>query len=99
MLVCAASNLYAAVWNGSAFANSTTLTPSLPGTGRPDAGAYMLTNGRAIVAWGVNGSSTPQYTTWNGSSWAAAASLPTVSGTPGRIELAPCPKKNSNDVL
>jgi hypothetical protein len=98
MVVCAGSGLYGAVWNGSSFGNFTTLTNNLPPTGRPYGAAYMLTSGRALVVWGVNGLSTPQYALWSGG-WSGVASLPAVGGTPGRIELAPCPKKTSNDVL
>jgi hypothetical protein len=99
MVVCAGSSLYGAVWNGASFGNFTTLTTNLPPAGRPYNAAYTLTSGRALVVWGVNGSSTPQYTTWNGGSWAPAAALPGVGGTPGRIELVPCPKPASNDIL
>jgi hypothetical protein len=99
MLVCAGTGLYGAVWNGASFGNFTTLTTNLPPAGRACDAAYMLTGGRALVVWGVNGSSTPQYTTWNGASWAPTAAMPAVGGTPGRIELAPCPKTGSNHVL
>src|ERR1051325_10162027 len=99
LIVATATNLYGMVWNGSAFGNQVTLSTTLPGSGHPYSPAYELTSGHAMVVWGNNASSTPQYRTWNGTSWSSAASLPAVGGTPVTMELIGCPKKTSNELL
>lgn len=99
LLVASGTHLYAAVWNGAAFGNFTTLSSALPAAGRPYACGYMLTSGKAMVVWGENALTTPKYAQWTGAAWAATAAAPAVGGTPGALELASCPKAASSDMI
>jgi hypothetical protein len=100
MLASAGSRLYAGVWNGTSWGNTTTLENSLPTSGRPFHAAYMNKAGKAIVVWtAMNGA--PKYVTWDGSTWSSSASTPAIAGgaAAGWIKLAGSPIRSSNEIL
>lgn len=77
----------AIIWNGSTWANRTTLENNTRSTiiYEPLDAAYS-TNGNAIVIYVNGGTSTvrrrPKYKRWNGSSWSAEQSMTTISAEP-----------------
>ena len=98
LVVAAGSSLYAAVWNGTAWGNTTTLSAALPTSGQPFSVAYMTYSGKALVAWTAT-TGAPQYTIWNGTSWATTSSMPAIGGgvPAGWLTLASRP--TSNEIL
>ncbi|MBA3065495.1 hypothetical protein FP828_03285 [bacterium] len=92
-------NIYAAVWNGSAFGNSQNLL-----TGRATANAaqpfdiaYAQSAGVAFVVWVDTATTKPKYKTWDGSSWSAAAETShnhSAVGDARWIKAAANPKNN-----
>ena len=100
IVVAAGANLYAGVWNGSSWGNSTTLETALPTSGRPFHVVYTRLSGKAIVVWTAT-TGAPKYATWNGTSWSSSSSLPAIAGgVPcGWITLAPSPSKSSDEAL
>ena len=88
------SNVTAAVWDGSAWDNSTSLEGAAESsTENGIAIAYESTNDDAMVAWsdGAEKSGGPQYRFWNGSAWGAEATAPETGGESLFIELGSDP--------
>ncbi len=78
--------IYAQVWDGSAWGDSV-LLESWAGTSNPefrDFDGDYLTNGNFLAVYDDD-SNTPQYRTWNGTSWSAQAATLDVGGNPDWI--------------
>ncbi len=106
------ATLHAMVWNGTSFGNEKILNVgssltnlNLCLTCFPPALSQIFDIGyehaapyRAILAWGVDGSSTPAYVTWNGTSWSAPQSANQAAGDTGtnliNLKLAGDPNSN-----
>lgn len=97
LLAASGTSLHAAVWNGSAFTNSQSLTTALPAGGRPFAAAWSSSTGDAVVAWGRT-SSGPQFRRWSGGSWTSASTMPGSTGVHW-LALAANPASGSAEVL
>lgn len=100
LVAASGGSLRAAVWNGSAWGNTTLLETSLSTLGRPYHAAYMNLSGAALVVWTAT-TGAPKYATWNGSAWSSASTLPAIGGgaQAGWIKLAGSPLNSSNEVL
>lgn len=52
-----------------------------------------------MVAYGRNGSSTPRYNTWNGSSWSASQSMPAIGGQAKWVRMRICPTRDETTFI
>jgi hypothetical protein len=98
-----AAETYAQVWDGNSWGNvqlletDTARNPGSPFGDRSEevaAIAYEHTSGRAVVVWGVEGSGTPQYRIWSGSSWLSEGNTNAVGAEPRWVRLATEPGSN-----
>jgi hypothetical protein len=88
--------LLAKVWNGSSWSAWTVISNNLAKVDRECfAGAYQTMSGTGMVVYGELNQVQPRYRTWNGSSWSAASTLPTIGKNPFWVRLAPDPGSNT----
>lgn len=95
LLVATSAGVYAGVWNGSAFANTTTLTAAAAAVGRPMDGAYTAAGACVVVCGPATGA--PQWARWDGTSWTAPASL--SGGLSGARWLAVAAHPTSDEAI
>lgn len=89
------ADLVATFWNGSSWGTPTLLDGSATDFNKQCfAAAYQSTVGRPMVVWGRNASTQPRYSTWNGSSWSASATIASVSASVEWVRLASDPGSN-----
>lgn len=85
------SDIYASVWDGSAFGNGVVLETGASGsTGWRFGGAY-LADGTCMVAWAKSGSPSPRCRIWSGSAWGAEAAVTSVGSNVNSVRLASDP--------
>ena len=86
------------VWNGNSWTNNIEISANLEGLEGTDTDTmafdaiYEQQSGRGVVVYAEDGSSSPKYRTWNGSSWSSELSLNSVGSSDMRwIRLAADP--------
>ncbi|MFT5424443.1 MAG: hypothetical protein ACI89L_002238 [Phycisphaerales bacterium] len=87
----------AAVWDSTAFVNSTTLDTGFDGD--PEAISAEWHKGSAFVLWARSTDSAPRGSVFDGSAWAAATGLPALADPITRVHLAPSNDRASSAVL
>lgn len=98
VLSSSGDSLHARLWSGSSWGSWSTLETSV--TSNDDecfSFAWETNSGDGLIVYGENGSSSPRYRTFNGTSWSSEASLPTTGASPWWVRLAADPA--SNDIL
>ena len=91
------NDVYASVWNGTAFGNTQLLEDGSVSSSQGFDVAYTQSAGVGFVVWVDATSTRPQYRTWDGYSWSAETTTvhDHFSGTTGsNIKLAANPKNN-----
>lgn len=82
-------NLFAAVWNGSAFSAVTTIESAVQTKDEECfALAFESTSGQGLLVYAENGQNTPRYRTFISGSWSSESSAPTVGAKPLWVRLA-----------
>jgi len=93
-----AKRLFLYRWNGSAFSSLGTIETGVTAFEYHVADiAYEQQTGRAILAWGKDGSTTPRYRAWDGSTLSAEGSLPDFGKKARFIRLVA--DRKSNQIL
>lgn len=88
--------ILAKVWDGSSWSAWSVLTTNLPKFDREAfAGAYESKSGRGMVVYGEKDQAQPRYRTWNGTSWSAASTLPSIGNNAFWVRLAPDPNSDT----
>lgn len=91
-------NLYACIWNGTAWGSVSTLESSVSASSYECfAGAAESISGRFIAAYGENGNTRLRYRVWDGSGWSGEASGFDTGATIRWVRMASDPV--SNEVL
>ncbi len=89
------SDLSATIWTGSSFSNNILLDSDVAYTSSEEFDAvYEAGTGRCMVAWSTNGSTSPKYRIWSGSSWGFGYSMPNVGGNTKWLRLAADPSSD-----
>lgn len=52
-----------------------------------------------MSAWSRPGSSTPRYSTWNGSSWSSSSNMPVMAGEAKWVRMKLCPTRNETTFI
>lgn len=95
-------DVYVQVWNGSSWSTPKKMnTAADTGTATKRAFdiAYAQFSGNALVVFSVN-SATPQYYTWDGSSWATSAGNTATTGGNQAVQwVGLASKPNSNEII
>lgn len=82
----------AAVWSGSAWGSSVSMSHSVYTIGDEAFDlAYESTTGRCMIAWASASTSAVRYRIWTGAAWAAEAASFSTGSAPLYIRLAPRP--------
>ncbi|MGB5297122.1 MAG: hypothetical protein WBN48_00155, partial [Thiogranum sp.] len=76
---------YALVWDGDSWGNAITLdtTGTLESDQSAIAVSFEAQSGKAVVTYGIEGSSAVYYRIWDGSSWSAQSSVAAAAGITG----------------
>lgn len=98
MLMVSGTTLSAAVWNGSSWGNSITLTASLPAAGTTWAAAPLQQGKKVMVVWAAS-SGAPSYRTWDGTAWSASGSIAGAGSGLRWVSLAGSPLATSNEAV
>lgn len=91
-------SIYASVWDGTSWGNAVTFS-SWVNSALPESQSYdgdYLSNGQFLIVYS-DGTTTPKYRVWDGSSWSAQSSLPTIGGVPNWIIARVRP--NTNELM
>ncbi len=87
--------LVGAYWNGTAFSSWTQLVASLDNNNQECfAMAYESSSGTGVATYIETGVQTPRYRTFNGSTWSAQGSLPTIGAVGKWLRMAADPTSN-----
>ncbi len=84
--------IYTKLWNGSSWGSWTTIETA--GTTNDDdcvGFAWETNSGEGLIVYGENGSSSPRYRTFNGTSWSSESSVPSTGAGPWWVRLAADP--------
>jgi adhesin/invasin len=88
--------LVAAYWNGTSFTSWTTMVASLESNNEECyALGYEAQTNKAMAVYIETNVQTPRYKTWNGTTWSAQGSLPTIGNVGHWVRLAPDPTSNT----
>ncbi|MDO8734175.1 MAG: fibronectin type III domain-containing protein, partial [Elusimicrobiota bacterium] len=99
LVTCDLNNdVYASVWNGSAWGNTQLLETDSISSAQSFDIAYTQSAGVGFVVWTANDSTRPKYRTWDGYSWSSSTTTSfdhfSTLGEGRNIKLAANPKNN-----
>jgi hypothetical protein len=78
------------VWNGSAWGSVVEVETNAPQWDRPEIGVCFEPQGtRAIAVWATSGVTTPKYRVYDGTSWGATQTAPSLGSVPSIWQLSP----------